>query len=177
MKPTLLTLSFLLFAFPLAFSSNDVELVLDSLDVNGNPILPDIVGPPRGGVKPGINGNSRCPVTVLQDYLEVNYDFPVKFSIPGVNTAEILTGTPLEIELTKRPDCAASSKWMVFVDDEIQKAFVGIGSPQDHPGQQAFSGTFSIQKYKFEYNLVFSVAGSPACLILECKTMVRVEGV
>ena len=66
--------------FPLAFSSNDVEQVLDSLDVNGNPIflggkyyiLLAIVSPPRGGVKPGKTGNSRCPVTVLQDYLEVN---------------------------------------------------------------------------------------------------------
>ena len=162
-------------------------LLLQMLDLNGKPHFPrwqmlhfasqswpaNLVA----RVKLSITRNSRCPVTVLQGYLEVNYDFPVKFSIPGVNTAEILTGTPLEIELTKRPDCAASSKWMVFVDDEIQKACVGIGSPQDHPGQQAFSGTFSIQKYKFEYNLVFSVAGSPACLILECKTMVRVEGV
>ena len=51
----------------------------------------------------------------------------MKFRIPGVSTGEVFTGSPLEIEFTKRPNCAASSKWMEFVDDQTQKACVGIG--------------------------------------------------
>ena len=168
MKPALLTLFFLLFAFPLAFSKDSQQV----LDINGNPIfpgreyhiLPAIRGPPGGGVRLGSTGNSRCPVTVLQDYSEVVNGLPVKFTIPGVSTGEIFEGTPLEIEFTKKPNCAESSKWMVFVDNEIQKACVGIGGPEDHPGQQTFPGTFSIQNYEFGYKLVFCVAGSPTCL-------------
>ncbi|XP_015966026.1 kunitz-type trypsin inhibitor-like 2 protein [Arachis duranensis] len=164
MKSALVPL-FLFFAFPLAFA----QQVLDS---NGNPIfpgreyyiLPAIFGPPGGGVKLATTGNSKCPVTVLQDYSEVVNGISVKFTIPGVSTLEIYEGTPLEIEFTKKPKCADSSKWIIFVDNEIAKACVGIGGPEDHPGQQTFPGTFSIKKYKFGYKLVFCVAGSPTCL-------------
>ncbi|XP_061351738.1 kunitz-type trypsin inhibitor-like 2 protein [Gastrolobium bilobum] len=172
MKPTLFTLSFLLFAFisklPLAFS-DDVEQVLD---INGNPIfpggkyyiLPAIFGPPGGGVRLGKTGNSKCPVTVLQDYSEVIKGLPVKFSIPGISPGIIFTGTPLDIAFEKKPNCAESSKWLVFVDNHIQKACVGIGGPEDHPGEQTLSGKFHIQKYKRGYKLVFCVSGSPTCL-------------
>ncbi|KAJ1417259.1 Proteinase inhibitor I3, Kunitz legume [Sesbania bispinosa] len=172
MKPTPKILCFLLFAFitklPLAFS-DDVEQVLD---INGNPIfpggkyyiLPAIRGPAGGGVKLAKTGDSKCPVTVLQDYLEVVNGLPVKFSIPGISPGIIFTGTPLEIEFIKKPNCAESSKWLVFVDNDIQKACVGIGGPEDHPGKQTLRGTFNIQKYRFGYKLGFCVTGSPTCL-------------
>ena len=38
----------------------------------------------------------------------------------------IHVGTPLEIEFAEKPYCAESSKWVAFVDNEIQKACVGI---------------------------------------------------
>ncbi|MED6203743.1 hypothetical protein PIB30_002512 [Stylosanthes scabra] len=164
MKPALFSL-FLLFAFPLAFAQQ-------VLDINGNPIfpgreyyiLPSIRGPPGGGVKLATTGNSNCPATVLQDYSEVVNGIPVKFTIPGVSTLEIYEGTPLEIEFTEKPKCIESSKWIIFVDNDIGKACAGIGGPKDHPGQQTFPGTFSIKKYNFGYKLVFCVAGSQTCL-------------
>ena len=167
MKPVLLTLLFLLFAFPLAFSK-DAQQVLDAF---GNPLVPGgeyymvpaIFGPPGGGVRLGMTGNSRCPVTVLQDYSEVVNGMAVKFSIPGESTGEIFTGTPLEIEFTKKPKCAESSKWVVFVDSDIQQAYVGIGGPEDHPDQQTLNGTFRIQKQNYGYKLVFCVTRLPTC--------------
>ncbi|KAK7401225.1 hypothetical protein VNO78_12549 [Psophocarpus tetragonolobus] len=175
MKPSLLlSLSLLpLFAFllnlPLAFSDDDVEQVKD---INGNPIfpggeyfiMPAIWGPPGGGLTLGQTGNSDCPTTVLQDYTEIFQGIPVKFKIPGISPGIIFTGTPLEIEFIGKPDCAESSKWLVFVDNAIQKACVGIGGAEGHPGQQTFSGTFHIEKYKVGYKLVFCIAGSPTCL-------------
>ncbi|RDY09568.1 Kunitz-type trypsin inhibitor-like 2 protein, partial [Mucuna pruriens] len=186
MKPVLLlTLSFLpLFAFltnlPLAFS-DDVEQVLD---IKGNPIFPGgtyyivpaIRGPPGGGVRLGKTGNSKCPVTVLQDYSELVNGLPVKFTIPGISPGIIFTGTTLEIEFAEKPWCAESSKWVVFVDNEIQKACVGIGGPQGHPGQQTFGGTFHIQKYGFGYKLVFCITGSPTCLDIGKFDAQRGEG-
>ncbi|XP_020207380.1 kunitz-type trypsin inhibitor-like 2 protein [Cajanus cajan] len=174
MKPVLLlTLSFLpLFAFltnlPLAFS-NEVEQVVDT---KGKPIfpgatyyiMPALFGAAGGGVKLGKTANSRCPVTVLQDFSEVVRGLPVRFKIPGISPGIIFTGTPLEIEFAWKPGCAESSKWVVFVDNEIEKACVGIGGPEDHPGQQTRSGTFHIEKYNFGYKLVFCINGSSVCL-------------
>nr|QIJ55473.1 kunitz-type trypsin inhibitor-like protein 2 protein [Cajanus platycarpus] len=169
----LLTLSFLpLFAFftnlPLVLS-DEVEQVVD---INDNPIfpgstyyiIPAIRGPAGGGVKLGLTSNTNCPVTVLQDFSEVVRGLPVRFKIPGISPGIIFTGTPLEIEFARKPGCTESSKWVVFVDNEIQKACVGIGGPKDHPGQQTMSGTFHIQKYKFGYKLVFCVNGTSTCL-------------
>ncbi|NP_001266050.1 kunitz-type trypsin inhibitor-like 2 protein-like precursor [Cicer arietinum] len=169
------TLSFLLFVFllnlSLAFSNEDVEQVLD---INGNPIfpggkyyiLPAIRGPPGGGVRLDKTGDSECPVTVLQDYKEVINGLPVKFVIPGISPGIIFTGTPIEIEFTKKPNCAESSKWLIFVDDTIDKACIGIGGPENYSGKQTLSGTFNIQKYGsgFGYKLGFCVKGSPICL-------------
>ncbi|CAJ1952471.1 unnamed protein product [Sphenostylis stenocarpa] len=174
MKPTLvLALTFLpLLAFltnlPSAFSG-DVEQVVD---VNGDPIfpglkyyiIPAIRGPPGGGLKLAQTGNSKCPLTVLQDYSEVFRGFPVRFTIPGVSPGIIFTGTPLEIEFVESPWCAESSKWVVFVDETIQKGCVGIGGAEGHPGQQVYGGKFHIEKYKFGYKLVFCINGAQACL-------------
>ncbi|XP_058773498.1 kunitz-type trypsin inhibitor-like 2 protein [Vicia villosa] len=176
MKPlSPLTLSFLLFVFitnlSLAFSNEDVEQVLD---INGNPIfpggqyfiLPAIRGPPGGGVRLGRTGNQTCPVTILQDRREVKKGLLVKFVIPGISPGIIFTGTPLEIEYTRKPSCAKSFKWLVFVDNVIQKACVGIGGPENYLGVQTLSGTFKIEKHEsgFGYKLAFCVQGSPTCL-------------
>jgi len=170
-----LTLSFFIFVFStnlsIAFSNNVVEQVLD---INGNPIfpggkyyiLPAIQGPLGGGLRLGKSGNSDCEVTVVQDYNEVINGVPVKFSIPGISPGIIFTGTPIEIEFTKKPNCAVSSKWLIFVDDVIQKACVGIGGPENYPGFKTLSGTFNIEKheYGFGYRLGYCVKDSPTCL-------------
>nr|AFK36436.1 unknown [Lotus japonicus] len=177
MKPIPLSLCFLFFAFistklPTAFSPNDVEQVLD---VNGDSIFPGgryyirpaIRGPPGGGVRLGKTGDSDCPVTALQEYSEVKNGIPVRFRIAAeVSTGIIFTGTELDIEFTVKPHCVESPKWIVFVDNEIGKACVGIGGAKDHPGKQTFSGTFNIQKNSagFGYKLVFCIKGSPTCL-------------
>ncbi|CAK8532491.1 unnamed protein product [Lathyrus sativus] len=176
MKPlSPLTLSFLLFVFitnlSLAFSN---EVLRQVLDVNGNPIFPGgqyyirpaIRGPTGGGVRLGRTGNLTCPVTVLQDRREAKNGLPVKFVIPGISPGIIFTGTPIEILYTRKPSCAKSSKWLVFVDNVIQKACVGIGGPENYPGVQTLSGLFKIEKHEsgFGYKLGFCIKGSPTCL-------------
>lgn len=167
MKPTTsLALCFLLIALttnlPLAFSQ-DVEQVKDS---NGNPIfpggrfyiLPAIFGAAGGGVRLGQTGNSTCPVTILQDYSEVENGLPVKFTIPGISPGIIFTNiTSLDISFQEdKPDCAGSSKWVVVDGDDFPKSYVGIGGVEDHPGKDILSGKFKIEKYgDFGYKLVF----------------------
>ncbi|XP_014508975.1 kunitz-type trypsin inhibitor-like 2 protein [Vigna radiata var. radiata] len=169
MKPTLvLALSFLLPFFtnlPLAFS-DDVQQVVD---IYGDPILPDftyyivpaISGPPGGGLKLAKTGNSKCPLTILQDYSEAFRGLPVQFT--GDSHLFIFTGTEVDINFVQKPLCAESSNWSVFVDESIQKACVGIGGAEGHPGQQTFSGKFHIQKYQIGYKLVFCIFDSPTC--------------
>nr|P81726.1 RecName: Full=Subtilisin inhibitor CLSI-II; Contains: RecName: Full=Subtilisin inhibitor CLSI-III [Canavalia lineata] len=149
---------------------NDVDVVMDASSKPIFPggeyyIMPAIWGPPGGGVRLAKTRNSDCPVTVLQDYGEVIFGQPVKFTLPGRGSGLIITNTPVE-EFIKKPECASSSKWSVFVDDEIEKACVGIGGHEDHPGEQVFSGTFTIQKSRTPYNsykLVFCESDSSTC--------------
>ncbi|CAL0328668.1 unnamed protein product [Lupinus luteus] len=172
MKATqLITLSFLLFAFtatlPLAFSDEEVEQVVD---VNGNPIipgrkyyiLPAIRGAQGGGLKLRQTRGSSCPVTVLQNSLEVGNGVPVKFTIPGISPGEIYTGTQLDIESAKKPYCATSSKWVVFIENDIAEAY--NRNTKDHAGQQTLVGKFHIKKYNRAYKLVFCVTGTSTCL-------------
>ena len=173
MKPALLTLSFLLLAFPLAFSNHAQPVV----DLDGNPVVPGgeyfikpfFIGPEHPGVVAlGKTGNSTCSVTV-EVYFQLYGAIPVKF-IPAVNPGELFTGTPLRIGFTKEPNCVESSKWAVFLDSDIKQAYVGIGGPEDHPGQQTLYGTFSLSKSTNNdrgYSLVFCspiiVEDSPLC--------------
>lgn len=170
MKPTiLLTLSFFLFAFttnlPLTFSQGAEQIV----DTNRNPIFPGvryyifpaIFGPAGGGLNLGETGNSTCPVTVLQNYSEVESGLAVKFTIPGISPGIIFTGTQLDIEFEEKPECATSSKWIVIVDDFPEK-WVGIGDAEDHPGKEIISGRFNIQKYDVAYKIVFCPTITPS---------------
>ena len=104
MKPALLTLTFLLFAFPLAFS-NDVEPVRDR---DGNPVVPGseyfgltrLYGQPLPGkVTLGQTGNSTCPATVQVVY-GLYPTFPLKFTPVGENATVILTDTHWKLSLT-----------------------------------------------------------------------------
>ena len=149
MKPAILALSFLLFAFPLAFSNDFRQTVLD---VDGNPVVPgseyfiltNLIGQKyRGVVTLRITGNSTCPATV-EVYFGLYASIPVKFTPAGVNTSEIFTNTQLEIKFPKDRVCVESPKWVVVVDSDMQQTYVGIGGPEDHPGQQTYSGTFKI---------------------------------
>jgi len=58
-----------------------------------------------------------------------------------------LIGTGFEIEFTKKPDCAASSKWLIFVDHNTQLSYVGIGGATNYPGIEIISGKFLIVKH------------------------------
>ncbi|ESW24426.1 hypothetical protein PHAVU_004G129900 [Phaseolus vulgaris] len=175
MKATaVLALSFLL---PLlAFLTNLPSAFADGeqvLDINGKPISPGLTyyiiptmrGPGGGGLKLGQTGNSQCALTVLQDPFANFRGIPVKFTIPGDSSGIIFTGTELEIEFVEKPECSESSKWLVFLDEAIQKACVGVGGAEGHPGQQTYAGKFHIQKYyQFSYKLVFCITGTPTCL-------------
>jgi hypothetical protein len=190
MKPILsLTFSFFLFVLitnlSLALSNEAVEQVLDSL---GNPIFPGgkyYIFPVShdetygGGLRLAKTGDSKCEVTALQDDNIVIESIPVKFSIPGISPGIIFTGTPIEIEFTKKPSCVESSKWLIFVDDVIQKACVGIGGPENYPHFKTLNdGRFYIEKHEsgFGYKLGYCVKDSPTCLDIGRSGNVTEEG-
>nr|6JBP_B Chain B, Kunitz-type trypsin inhibitor-like 2 protein [Mucuna pruriens] len=144
------------------------------IDTDGNPlhrggkyyIMPSIWGPPGGGLRLGKTENLNCPVTVLQDYSEVINGLPVEFNIRGILPRTIFTDTELNIEFTEKPNCAENSRWSLFEDDKIHKAYVGIGDSEDHPDQEMLSGSFYIKKHGLRnntYKLVFCRDGSSTC--------------
>ena len=171
MKPVLsLTLSILIFAFitnlSLAFS-NDEQV----LDTNGNPLIPGgeyyifpaTQDPHKGGLGLAKTGDSKCPITILQN--ENITGLPVKFTIQGISDGIILTGTDLKIEFTKKPNCVKSSQWLMFLDYDARIFNVIIGD-SDVFIPEILDGTFYIQKYGNVYKLGFcnDDMGKPNCL-------------
>lgn len=79
------------------------------------------------------------------------------------NPACVISSVSVPIEGSGNPN---SSRWLVFVDNSIQKTCVGTGGPEAHPGLLTYSGTFHIEileKDPLRYNsykLVFCFAGS-----------------
>jgi len=155
MNPYLsLTLSFFLFAFITNLSPNNAAKQV--LDIHGTPLIPGSQyyifpaseDPSSGGLGLILNkvGNLRCPVTVLKNNDMIG--LPVKFTVLGSSTGNILTGTDLEIEFTKKPDCAASSKWLMFHDHDTKLTCVGIGGPTNYPGIETNSGKNLIMKHR-----------------------------
>ncbi|RDX91224.1 hypothetical protein CR513_26826, partial [Mucuna pruriens] len=127
-------------------------------------IQPAIPGPsPRGGLTLGRTYENQSPVTVLLSD-SVNKGDPVKFKPTGPNPDIIFVGaTRLDIEF---PMMGVNPKWSLFENRKMQKTYVGIGGPEDHPGQPMLSGIFRIQKYGFLYNsykLVFCPDYSSTC--------------
>ncbi|CAK8532502.1 unnamed protein product [Lathyrus sativus] len=166
-----LTLSLVLLSFisnlSPAFSKDGSGII----DTNFFPVHPDgryYIVPSyfvirSGRLKLVKTGDSNCPVTVLEEDFTSDRGTSVKFSIIGTSY-DILTGTPIEIEFTKKPDCVESSKWLVFVDKAIQKSCVGIGGPENYPGMEILNGTFNIQKNGLStYKFVFCVSGYNTC--------------
>ncbi|KEH26638.1 putative proteinase inhibitor I3, Kunitz legume [Medicago truncatula] len=141
MKPTFLTLSLILFALTICFSLAFAQVSEQVFDTNGNPIfpggtfyiMPSIFGAAGGGLRLGKTKNSKCPLTVLQDYSEVVNGLPVKFTRLEAGHDIISTNTALDIAFTTKPDCAESSKW-VLVDDfnKLTGPWVGIGGTEDN---------------------------------------------
>jgi len=152
-----LTLSFLIFAFitnlSLAFS-NDEQV----LDTNGNPLIPGgeyyifpaTQDPCKGGLRIAKTGDSKCPITILQN--ENITGLPVKFTIQGISNDVILTGTDLQIEFTKKPNCVKSSQWLMFLDYDASTFNVIIGAFNPEI-PEVLSDTFYIQKYENAYKL------------------------
>jgi hypothetical protein len=169
-----LTISFLLFAFitnlPQAFSYDDGKYIMDSnmwpLHQDGRyAMIPSFMGLAFGRVYLGKTGDSTCPVTVLDQDITSERGIPVKISVPGdPYYGDILTGEPVDIEFVRKPDCVKSSKWLIFVDNVIQKSCVGIGGPENYPGKQILNGTFLIRRsgggFQYIYKFVFCVNGS-----------------
>jgi len=73
-------------------------------------------------------------------------------------------GTRIVIKVIDTPPpCAASPDWLVYLDPETNKAGLGIGGPEGHPGQTIFNGTFHIEESDHGYRFVFCVDGLQAC--------------
>ncbi|MED6146807.1 hypothetical protein PIB30_038119 [Stylosanthes scabra] len=153
--------------FPPTLSMERAEQVADK---NGRPIFPggrfyiepDALDEKGGGVRLEKTGNSKCPVTVLQDYSKSNHGMSVKFIIPGISPGIIFADiTQLHIAFEDKPKCAESSFWEVFEeenDDDFPTKWIGIAGANDHSGRKTLKGRFSIHKdgvHLMRYKIVF----------------------
>ncbi|KAL2334475.1 hypothetical protein Fmac_015688 [Flemingia macrophylla] len=155
-------------------------------DLHGDGVFPGMtyyVNPgvfqlPRGGgLRLASVGNSKCPVTVLQDFSEKVIGEPLQFLLHGITPGIIFTGTPVTAKFSemtrKKPACVSSTELVVFVDKTINKTCVGIGGPQDHPGQETYEGRFHFEQdgLGFRYNLVFCYLASST----NCSSIARYD--
>ncbi|MED6203742.1 hypothetical protein PIB30_002511 [Stylosanthes scabra] len=174
----------LFFFFTLFFSRNNAQAVVDTY---GDPITagdgeyfniqPPVIGLDiGGGLRLGKTGYSRCSNTVLQDPNYLVTGIPVKFTnlrpVVSGDDNQILEGSPLEIEFveSEKPDCVESSKWEVFIDYHLKRAYIGIGGKDDHPGSsEPLKGTFRIKNVGLKdnvYKLEFCGTGLPSCFVV-----------
>ncbi|KAL2334467.1 hypothetical protein Fmac_015680 [Flemingia macrophylla] len=161
----LVTLSLLLFAFPLAFSG-------EVLDAFGKPvlasgkyyILPALSGLRSGGGLSPVERDEtyKCPVVVFQDLSRVKRGMPLKFSVLGKSDGIVYEGSQLEISFVDKPGCATSSN-LVGVGDDFPLKWIGIGSAKDHPGKKVFNGYFKLEKQYKGYQLLFCPANVITC--------------
>ncbi|KAL2334468.1 hypothetical protein Fmac_015681 [Flemingia macrophylla] len=162
------TLSFLLFAFPLAFSEQVLDHyrkpVLPSREYYIMPVLP---GPSGGGLSPNVTDSSfKCPVTVIQRFSENECGSPVKFTELGEHDISVKADTPLDIAFKEKANCATASNWVVVADD-FPFRWIGIGTPNDHPGKKVINGSFKIlKKYMVGYQLAFCPAHGTMCSLV-----------
>jgi len=183
-----LSLSFLLFIFitnlSLVFSNDNVEIVVDK---NGIPLIPGIsyyISPVinSGRITLGKTVDSDCSFLVLQDDEKMIFGRQVKFSLSAgiIPASLIFTNTALEIEFVYTDSCVESSKWLIFVDNvNNNKAFVGIGGPENYPqGTQILNGTFNIKKSGSEnaYKFGFCTKEPPSCLDIGRYMSIAEEG-
>ncbi|CAK8532490.1 unnamed protein product [Lathyrus sativus] len=166
-----LTLSFLLFVFitnlSTAFSNDDNEEIHD---ITGAPVIAgkkyyisaSIGGRATGGgLELGRTSLSKCDVTILQTNKTNVFGTSVEFTIIGNNSEKILTDTPLYIQVTKEPNCVATSDWILFYDYDINKRCVGIGGFRNYYAP-VYYGSFKILKHGFGYKFGFCPLGSIA---------------
>ncbi|XP_050916387.1 kunitz-type trypsin inhibitor-like 2 protein [Lathyrus oleraceus] len=178
-----LTLSFLLFTFITNIPSNNAA-PSQVIDTNGKPLIhgnqyfifPATHNPSTGGLTLNEISDSECPLTVLQNNAILG--IPVKFTIPESTTGNILTGTDLDIEFTEKPNCAASSKWLLFVDNTTQLNCVGIGGPGNYHGVETIGGKFLIAKHGSGgvYRIGFCLDSTGDCGYLGRKEFGSEEG-
>jgi len=109
MKPTFSTLSFVLFALTTYFSLSLTQASEQVFDTNGNPMFPGgkfYIMPAQfgatGGLRLAKTENSKCPLTVLQDYSDVVNGLPVKFIRLEAGIDIISTNIPLDIHRRNR---------------------------------------------------------------------------
>ncbi|CAK8532382.1 unnamed protein product [Lathyrus sativus] len=178
-----LILSFLLFTSITNLPSNNAA-PSQVVDTNNNPLIhgnqyfifPATDKPSTGGLTLNKISDSECPLTVLQNNAIAG--IPVKFTIPESTTGNILTGTDLDIEFTKKPNCAESSKWLLFVDNTTQLNCVGIGGPENYHGVETVGGKFLIAKHGSGgvYRLGFCLDSTGDCGYLGLKKFGSEEG-
>ncbi|RDX66531.1 Kunitz-type trypsin inhibitor-like 1 protein, partial [Mucuna pruriens] len=169
-----LTLSFLLgFLSNLPLGFSDDGLVRDT---NGNTVAEsrkyyikpgnENPAPRGGGIRLALTENTDCPVTVFQAYSEAVRGIPVYFHVPyPVIPGRVHTEAMLLIEFTKKPKCVSApyTFWSFFEDKTMGKAYLGIGGPDDHPGDKRRIGRFYIKKHGSGYKLIFCDAGTDNC--------------
>lgn len=128
-------------------------------------ILPVIRGR-GGGLTMSKPENRTCPISVIQDQLEVSRGRPLKFS-PSDKSRIIRVSTDLNFIFSE------TSIWNIGnFDETTNQWFVSTCGVQGNPGQKTVSNWFKIEKFENDYKIVFCPS---VCNF--CKVMCRDIGV
>ncbi|CDO98554.1 unnamed protein product [Coffea canephora] len=169
-------ISFLAFSISLNSSSSSAgELAPEPvLDTAGNVLRTDrdyYILPAKvrgrfrgGGLTLSSIGNDTCPVGVFQEMSEQRNGIPLTFSPVKQRYGVVRTSTDLNIQFAYPETCGESPVWRVdnYLDPSAD-SFVSIGGVVGNPGPATLGSWFKIQKFGYDYKLVYCPAVCSYC--------------
>ncbi|PIN11664.1 hypothetical protein CDL12_15729 [Handroanthus impetiginosus] len=176
MKTTHLSLSLILFSIFTNFLLYAAQDPAPVLDINRNKlragvnyyILPVIRGR-GGGLTLASTGNETCPLSVVQEQLEVKNGLPLTFRPVNSENGVVRVSTDQNIKFSAGSVCVQSTVWKLDSRDESTgQYFITTGGVEGNPGRETISNWFKIEEYEGDYKLVFCPTVCNFCKVI-CK--------
>ncbi|KAK6148558.1 hypothetical protein DH2020_019470 [Rehmannia glutinosa] len=178
MKTTHLSLYFILFStiYTNSLLCTAAEQPSPVLDINGNKvragldyyILPVIRGR-GGGLTLATTGNNTCPLSVVQEQMEVKNGLPLTFTPVNAKKGVVRESTDQNIKFSAVSTCVQSTVWKLDYEESSGKYFITAGGVEGNPGRETISNWFKIEKHEGgDYKLVFCPTVCNYCKVI-CK--------
>ncbi|KAI5671958.1 hypothetical protein M9H77_12322 [Catharanthus roseus] len=178
MKATLTVVTFLLFSISTcSFFCSAAEEADAVLDIDGKKVragveyyvLPVIRGSGGGLTASSFNNQTLCPLSVVQEQLEVERGQPVTFRPENPKKGVIRVSTDVNIRFRSAfTICIQSNVWKLEYDEETGRYIIVTNGVEGNPGRETISNWFKIEKYERDYKLVYCPTVCNYCKVI-CK--------
>nr|XP_027093722.1 kunitz trypsin inhibitor 2-like [Coffea arabica] len=131
-------------------------------------ILPIIRGR-GGGLTLASPTGDTCPLSVIQEQLEVKHGLPLIFTPVNPKKDVVRVSTDLNIKFSASTICVESTVWKFEYDEILGQYFIYDGAVEGNPGRETVDNWFKIENFDDkDYKLVFCPTVCKFCKVI-CK--------